>query len=45
MIVRYCSCFFVVFYSSFSSIRHYLGRGSGGGNQSNECCRKTDWYR
>lgn len=30
MLVRYCSCFFVVFYYSFSSIRHYLGRGSGG---------------
>ena len=42
MIVRYCSCFFVPFYSSFSSIRHYLGRGSGGGNRSNDCCRLTD---
>ncbi len=40
MIVRYCSCFFVVFCPSFSSIRHYLGRGSGGGNHG---CGGSYW--
>ena len=36
--LKYISFFFIL-----SSIKHYLGRGSGGGNHPNDRCCVTDW--
>ena len=44
MIVRYCSCFFVPFYTPFPPLGTTWVEAAEGGNRYNDCHYLTDSY-